>query len=186
MTEPYTVVALSPLQIPIVEPEDAVRNTKRIIGFMRTAVGIASTEGYPVKLVVIPEMAIQGMHMAFKAGDREAEKKFARTIPGPETDELAKAAREFGTYIAGELYLVADDDFPGRYFNVAFMIDPAGEVVYRRAKATSDGFEGGTLGTTNPHDLWDEWVQKKGGGDALEAIYPVAKTPDFGYIGYVI
>lgn len=186
MTEPYTVVALSPLQIPIVEPEDAVRNTKRIIGFMRTAVGMASTEGYPVKLVVIPEMAIQGMHMAFKAGDRDAEKKFARTIPGPETDELAKAARELNTYIAGELYLVADDDFPGRYFNVAFMIDPSGEVVYRRAKATSDGFEGGTLGTTNPHDLWDEWVEKKGGGDALEAIYPVAKTPDIGNIGYVI
>lgn len=186
MTEPYVVVALSPLQIPIVEPEDALRNTKRIVGFMRTAVGMAATEGYPVKLVVIPEMAIQGMHMAFRAGDREMEKKFARTIPGPETDELARAARELGTYVAGELYLVADDDFPDRYFNVAFMLDPNGELVYRRAKATSDGFEGGTLGTTNPHDLWDEWVEKKGGGDALQAIYPVAKTPDIGNIGYVI
>jgi predicted amidohydrolase len=186
MTEPYSVVALSPLQIPIVEPEDALKNTKRIIGFMKTAVGVAATEGAPVKLVVIPEMAIQGMHMAFKAGNREAEKKFARTIPGPETDELGKAARELNTYIAGELYLVADDDFPDRYFNVAFLINPQGEVIYRRAKATSDGFEGGTLGTTNPHDLWDEWVEKKGNGNALDAIYPVAKTPDIGNIGYVI
>lgn len=186
MTEPYTVVALSPLHTPIVEPEDALKNTKRIIGFMKTAVGVASTEGYPVKLVVIPEMAIQGMHMAFTAGNREAEKKFARTIPGPETDELGKAARELNTYIAGELYLVADDDFPDRYFNVAFMINPQGEVIYRRAKATSDGFEGGTLGTTNPHDLWDEWIQKKGNGNVMDAIYPVAKTPDIGNIGYVI
>ncbi|MFZ7089398.1 nitrilase-related carbon-nitrogen hydrolase [Curtobacterium sp. RRHDQ10] len=186
MTEPYTVVALSPLQIPIIEPEDALANTKRIIGFMRTAVGMAATEGHPVKLVVIPEMAIQGMHMAFKAGDRDMEKKFARTIPGPETDELAEAARELHTYIAGELYLVADDDFPDRYFNVAFMLDPNGELVYRRAKATSDGFEGGTLGTTNPHDLWDEWIVKKGGGRVMDAIYPVAKTPDIGNIGYVI
>jgi len=186
VTEPYTVVALSPLQIPIVEPEDALKNTKRIISFMKTAVGVAATEGYPVKLVVIPEMAIQGMHMAFTAGNREAEKKFARTIPGPETDELGKAARELNTYIAGELYLVADDDFPDRYFNCAFMIDPNGDVIYRRAKATSDGFEGGTLGTTNPHDLWDEWIQKKGDGNVMDAIYPVAKTPDIGNIGYVI
>lgn len=186
MTQPYTVVALSPVQKPIQEPEDALENTKRIIGFMKTAVGVASTEGAPVKLVVIPEMAIQGMHMAFTAGNREAEKKFARTIPGPETDELGKAARELDTYIAGELYLVADDDFPDRYFNVAFMIDPQGEVIYRRAKATSDGFEGGTLGTTNPHDLWDEWIQKKGDGRIMDAIYPVAKTPDIGNIGYII
>lgn len=186
MTQPYTVVALSPVQKPIQEPEDALENTKRIIGFMKTAVAVASTEGAPVKLVVIPEMAIQGMHMAFTAGNREAEKKFARTIPGPETDELGKAARELDTYIAGELYLVADDDFPDRYFNVAFMIDPQGEVIYRRAKATSDGFEGGTLGTTNPHDLWDEWIQKKGDGRIMDAIYPVAKTPDIGNIGYII
>lgn len=186
MTQPYTVVALSPVQKPIQEPEDALENTKRIIGFMKTAVGVASTEGAPVKLVVIPEMAIQGMHMAFTAGNREAEKKFARTIPGPETDELGKAARELDTYIAGELYLVADDDFPDRYFNVAFMINPQGEVIYRRAKATSDGFEGGTLGTTNPHDLWDEWIQKKGDGRIMDAIYPVAKTPDIGNIGYII
>ena len=155
MTDPYTVVALSPLQIPIVKPEDALVNTKRIIGFMKTAVGVASTEGPPVKLVVIPEMAIQGMHMAFNAGNREAEKKFARTIPGPETDELAKAAKELNTYIAAELYLVTDDDFPDRYFNVAFMINPQGELIYRRAKATSDGFEGGTLGTTNPQRVKD-------------------------------
>lgn len=186
MTQPYTVVALSPVQKPIREPEDALENTKRIISFMKTAVAVAATEGAPVKLVVIPEMAIQGMHMAFTAGNREAEKKFARTIPGPETDELGKAARELDTYIAGELYLVADDDFPDRYFNVAFMINPQGEVIYRRAKATSDGFEGGTLGTTNPHDLWDEWIQKKGDGRIMDAIYPVAKTPDIGNIGYII
>ena len=57
------------------------------------------------------------------------------------------------------------------------MINPQGEVIYRRAKATSDGFEGGTLGTTNPHDLWDEWIQKKGDGRIMDAIYPVAKPP---------
>lgn len=186
MTEPYAAVALSPLQIPIIQPEDGVKNTKRIIRFMKTAVTVATTEGFPVKLVVLPEMAIQGMHVAFRAGNREQERKFCRTIPGPETEEISKAARELNTYIAAELYLVADEDFPDRYFNIAFIINPNGDIIYRRAKATSDAFEGGGLGTTNPHDLWDEWVQKKGNGDPMEAIYPVAKTPDIGNIGYVI
>ena len=90
MTQPYTVVALSPVQKPIREPEDALENTKRIVGFMKTAVGVAATESAPVKLVVIPEMAIQGMHMAFTAGNREAEKKFARTSPAPKPTSWAR------------------------------------------------------------------------------------------------
>ena len=28
----------------------------------------------------------------------------------------------------------------------------------------------------NPHDVWDEWIKKKGKGNVMEAIYPVAKT----------
>lgn len=185
MVEPYTVVALSPRTIAIEKREDALENTKRICGFMENACMVAATEGAPAKLVVIPEMAIQGMMMNFRAGNREAEAEFAMEIPGPETEYLAEQAKALNTYIASELYLVKDDDFPDRYFNVAFMVSPRGEVVYRRAKATSDAFEGGVLGTSNPHDIWDEWVAKKGSGDPLDAIYPVAKT-DIGNIGYVI
>jgi predicted amidohydrolase len=183
--EPYAVVALSPRHSPIKKRSDAVENTKRICGFMEMAVAVATTEGAPVKLVVIPEMAIQGMKMDFRAGNRAAEAEFGMQIPGPETDILAQKARDLNTYIAGELYLVKDDDFPDRYFNVGFLISPKGEVIYRRAKATSDAFEGGTLGTSNPHDMWDDWVQKKGNGNALEAIFPVAKT-EIGNIGYAI
>ena len=58
-------------------------------------------------------------------------------------------------------------------------------MVYRRAKATSDAYEGGALGTTNPHDLWDEWIEKKGNGSELNAFFPVAST-EIGNIGYLI
>ena len=68
--------------------------------------------------------------------------------------------------------MVEDDDFPDRYFNVAFIIDPQGEVIYKRYKATSDAYEGGMLGNMNPHDILDEFVEKKGGRRCHERDLP--------------
>lgn len=184
MIEPFSVVALSPRTFQVKEREDGVKNVKRINEFMDTAVMVGAWEGAPVRLVVIPEMAIQGM-IANTPGNREKEAHFAVTIPGPETDELAKKARQHNTYIAAELYMVKDDDFPDRYFNVAFIIDPNGEVAYKRYKATSDAYEGGMLGNMNPHDVWDEWIAKKGNGNVMDAIFPVART-EIGNIGIAI
>jgi len=184
MVDPFSVVALSPRTFQVRERKDGVENVKRINRFMDTAVMVAAWEGAPVKLVVIPEMAIQGM-IANIPGNRGKEAHFAVTIPGPETDELAKKAMQLNTYIAAELYMVKDDDFKDRYFNVAFIIDPKGEVVYKRYKATSDAYEGGMLGNMNPHDVWDEFIEKKGNGDVMEAIFPVART-EIGNIGIVI
>jgi predicted amidohydrolase len=184
MVDPFAVVALSPRTFTVKERADALANVKRINEFMDTAVMVAAWEGAPVKLVVIPEMAIQGM-IPNTPGNREREAHFAVEIPGPETDELGKKARELDTYIAAELYMVRDPDFPDRYFNVAFIIDPNGDVIYRRYKATSDAYEGGMLGNMNPHDIWDEFIEKKGGGDVMEAIFPVART-EIGNIGIAI
>lgn len=163
---------------------DALANVKRINTYMDTAVMMGAWEGAPVKLVVIPEMAIQGM-IANTPGNRAKESQFAVEIPGPETEELGKKARQLNTYIAAELYMVRDDDFPDRYFNVAFIIDPSGEVIYKRYKATSDAYEGGMLGNMNPHDVWDEFIEKKGNGSVMDAIFPVART-EIGNIGIAI
>ncbi|SDS17088.1 nitrilase-related carbon-nitrogen hydrolase [Microlunatus soli] len=184
MVDPFVVVALSPRTITVNERADALQNVKRINEFMDTGAMVGAWEGAPVRLVVIPEMAIQGM-IANTPGNRAREAQFAVEIPGPETDELAKKARELNTYIAAELYMVRDDDFPDRYFNVAFIIDPRGEIVYKRYKATSDAYEGGMLGNMNPHDVWDDFVEKKGNGDVMEAIFPVART-EIGNIGIAI
>jgi predicted amidohydrolase len=185
MIDPYAIVALSPRNYTAQKREDSLENLKRIFEFMDSACMVAATEGAPVRLVVLPEMAIQGMRMDFRAGNKEAHDEMAVEIPGPETDMLGKKARELRAYIAAELLFVRDEDFPGHLFNVAFIVSPQGEVIYRRAKSTSDAYEGGALGTTNPHDLWDEWIQKKGKGNILDAIFPVAKT-EIGNIGYAI
>lgn len=184
MTEPFAVVGLSPRTYTIKERSDALANVKRINEFMDTACMVARWEGAPVRLVVIPEMAIQGM-IANDPGNREREAHFAVEIPGPETDELAKKAVELDAYIAAELYMVRDDDFPDRYFNVGFIVDPSGEIVYKRYKATSDAYEGGMLGNSNPHDVWDEFVAKRGNGSVMDAIFPVART-EIGNIGIAI
>lgn len=184
MIEPYAIVALSARTFTVEKPGDALENTKRICRFMDTACMVGAWQGAPARLVVIPEMAIQGL-VANKPGNRETERKFAVTIPGPETDELCRKAREINVYIAAELYMVKDDDFPDRYFNVGFIVSPEGKIIYKRYKATSDAYEGGMLGNSNPHDYWDEWIQKKGNGNVMDAIFPVAKTP-IGNIGIAI
>ena len=184
MIEPYAIVALSPRTFQMEKRADALASTKRICQFMDTACMVGSWEGAPVRLVVIPEMAIQGM-IANTPGNRAKEREFAMTIPGPETEELGRKAKEINSYIAAELYMVKDDDFPDRYFNVAFIVSPKGEVIYKRYKATSDAYEGGMLGNSNPHDVWDEWIVKKGNGNKMDAIFPVAKT-EIGNIGICI
>jgi predicted amidohydrolase len=81
MIEPYAVVALSPRTFTIEKREDALKNVKRICQFMDTACMVGAWQGAPVRLVVIPEMAIQGM-IANRPGNRETEAKFAAEIPG--------------------------------------------------------------------------------------------------------
>jgi predicted amidohydrolase len=184
MVEPYSVVALSPRTITIERREDALRNVKRICEFMDTACTVGAWEGAKVQLVVIPEMAIQGL-IPNQPGNRAIEAKYVMEIPGPETEELGRKAKAIDAYIAAELYMVREADFPDRYFNVGFIVSPQGEIVYKRYKATSDAYEGGMLGNCNPHDVWDEWVTKKGKGDVMEAIYPVART-EIGNIGICI
>src|SRR5699024_8945606 len=154
MIDPFVAVGLSPRTFTVKKDGDALANVKRINEYIDTAAMVGAWEGAPVKLIVIPEMAIQGM-IANTPGNRQKEKEFAVTIPGPETDELSKKAQELNAYIAAELYMVSDPDFADRYFNVAFIIDPAGDIIYKRYKATSDAYEGGMLGNMNPHDIWD-------------------------------
>ena len=59
--DPFAVVALSPRTFQMRKREDALDNAKRICRFMDAAIMVGAWEGFPARLVVIPEMAIQGM-----------------------------------------------------------------------------------------------------------------------------
>ena len=185
MIDPYTAVALSPRTIACGRREDISRNIKHILGFIDVAYGVAATEGPTPRLITIPEWTLQGPYLNFRQGDRQREAELAVTIPGPETEEIGSKAKELNVYIAGELYLVRDESFPDRYFNVAFIVGPSGDVIYQRAKTIVADYEPDQMGTTCPHDVWDQWVDIKGGGDVMDAVYPVVDT-DIGKIGIVI
>lgn len=186
MIDLYATVALSTRMIGSRTRADYRRNLSHITDFMDVACNIAATEGAPVKLVVLSESAIQGFPLAkFRGGDRKHEAALAVEIPGSETDALGQKARALGTYIAGELYLVRDPSFPDRYFNMAFLIDPVGAVICTRAKLQIEPLEAELCGTTCPHDVWDEWITVKGNGNAMDALFPVART-EIGNIGMLI
>jgi predicted amidohydrolase len=185
MIEPYTAVALSPRVSACESRDDYLRNIRHINGFIDVAHGMAATDGPPVKLIVLPEGAFQSLLVGFNGGNRAAEARMALELPGPETELLGEKARELGAFIAGNAYVVRDDDFPDRYFNYGFIIDPSGQLVYKRAKLQVEPFEPEVVASCMPHDVFDKWVEVKGGGDAMQAFYPVADT-EIGRIGMII
>lgn len=185
MTDLYTAVAVSPRVSASDTRADYRRNARHVADFLDIAYGIASTDGPPPKLFVLPEGTFQWVLPRFKGGDRALEAELCVEIPGPETEILAEKARELNTFIAANAFLVRDEDFPDRYFNVAFIIDPAGEIVYRRAKLQIEPLEPEVVGTCCPHDVWDKWIELKGGGDPMKALYPVADT-EIGKIGMIV
>ena len=162
-----------------------MRNIEHLTAFMDTAYGMAATDGPPVRLMVLPEGSFQSMLVDFKGGDRKREAEMAVELPGPETEALGRKARELNVYILADAYVVRDEDFPGRYFNKAFLISPEGEVIYTRAKLQVEPFEPEWIGTCVPHDVWDRWIEVKGDGNVMNALYPVADT-EIGRIGAII
>jgi len=122
-------------------------------------------------LVVFPEFFLTGYTFGV---DTEGWLRASIRIPGPELDGLREAAVTEAVYIAGAAYELIDD-FPGRFFNTAFLIGPDGNILlrYRKLYAMTD--------KTRPSDILDDWVERFG----YESLFPVADT-GIGRIGAII
>ena len=163
----YNAIGLQTLQF-----NEVQKNLDQISIAIDMAYTIGSQE-LPVKLICLAESAIQG----FPAGELPITE-----IPGPETEALGKKAKELDAYILGQLLFVKVPGIPeDRLFNCLFILDPNGEVIYRRAKCQLEAIE--AQWTTVPHDVWDLWTDNYGSG--LDAFYPVVKT-DIGNIGCAV
>jgi len=185
MIEPYTAVGLSTRVSACAARADYMRNIAHITSFMDTAYGMAATDGPPVRLIVLPEGTFQSMLIDFKGGNRKREREMAVDLPGPETEALGRKAKELNVYIAANAYVVRDADFPDRYFNKSFIIGPKGEIIYTRTKLQVEPFEPESVASCMPHDVWDRWIEVKGNGNIMDALYPVADT-EIGRIGMII
>jgi predicted amidohydrolase len=132
---------------------------------IRNAVNLirAAVEGEnPPKLVLMPEFALQGPPhgLAVPAWIERA----CCTIPGPITEPFQALAQKYRIFIGGHQF-DCDPEWPGRYFNTAFLIAPNGNVIIRYRRINTAAFP-------SPHDFMDAYLKRH----SMDEVFPVAKT----------
>jgi predicted amidohydrolase len=175
MTDPYIAVALQTTVRHVTRRSETEQNLRHIGNMVDLVCHICSLE-LPVRMIALGEGCIQGfadeiLHLS----PAEYCATMAADIPGPETDYLGGKARQHGIFILAQLKERLPD-FPERFFNTVFLLDPNGTVVYRHRKNVVLFVEH----STTPHDVYDQWVAMN--GDSLDAFFPVART-EIGNIG---
>ncbi len=100
--------------------------------------------------------------------------RFAIEIPGPETEAIARKAREYGVWIVFGAY-AKDSDWPGHVLSITTLIDDQGRIVDKHWKARNvkGVFPGFELFTTTIYDVLDRYVEMYG----RDAVIPVTRTP---------
>lgn len=179
MIKPYGVVGLVPTVWGIKKRADIMKNIDHLEELTHGALWLSSLD-LPVRLLVIPEGALQGFNDEALDQDMEAFlADGAIDIPGPETDRLAEMAKHHNVFIMAQAK-VRDPDWPGIMFNVGFIIDPKGEIILKHHKMSA------LLPcerSASPHDLYDQWIEKY--GNTLQSFWPVVDT-EIGRLGIMM
>jgi predicted amidohydrolase len=179
VTEPYQAIGLVPTMWGIRRREEIAKNLDHLEHLIKAAFWLGGLD-QPVRLVAIPEGALQGFTDEVMDLDHEEyARECAIDIPGPETERLGELARQWDIFIMAQAK-ARHEEFPGRFFNVGFVIDPAGEVILRHHKLVP------LLPvehSVTPHNVWDRWVELY--GETLDAFYPVVDT-EIGRLGIMM
>ncbi|HTY56799.1 MAG TPA: nitrilase-related carbon-nitrogen hydrolase [Candidatus Binataceae bacterium] len=179
MIAPYTAVGLIPTVRGIRKREDIARNLDHI-GHMVKAASWLSSLDLPVRLIALPEGALQGFNDEVLDLDHASfARECAIDIPGLETETLGLIARQHNAFLIAQAK-ARHPEWKDRFFNVGFVINPAGDVILEHYKV-SPLFP--VEHSVCPHDIFDWWVEKY--GLTLDAFWPVADT-DIGKIGIMM
>jgi predicted amidohydrolase len=179
MIRPYTAVGLVPTVRGIRKRDDIVLNLEHIAHMVKAAAWLSSLE-LPVRLIALPEGALQGFNdEVFDLDHVLYARECAIDIPGPETEALGATAREYNAFVMGQAK-AHHPDWKDRFFNVGFVIDPKGDVILRHYKL-SPLFP--VEHSVCPHDIFDWWVDKY--GLTLDAFWPVVDT-EIGRLGIMM
>ena len=169
MIAPYTAVAVQTIIRHVRDPawSDAVvrENVNRYVSLM----DYVKHRWGSAKLFVMPEFSLTGTEHGRSVEDWI---KVAHRLPGPEVEPFGNFARDNDAYVAGGT-MEFDPNYPGRWFNTAFLFDPKGELVMRYRKINGADVQG-VGNNSNPTGLYDLYVKTEGGEDAL---FPVMDTP---------
>ena len=176
---PYHAVGLIPTIWGIRNRSEIAKNLEHLAELTNTAVHVTAMD-MPVRLVAIPEGCLQGFNdEALDQDHVDYARNCAIDVPGPETDEIGRWARDLGVYIIAQAK-VRHPDFPDRFFNMGFVISPDGEVILKHYKTTPLYPSERSI---SPHDVFDQWVERY--GRTLDAFWPVVETP-IGAIGIMM
>ena len=179
MVKPYTAVGLIPTVRGIRRREDIMNNLGHLTHLVKAATWLSSLN-LPVRLIAIPEGDLQGFNDEVLDLDHvEFARECAIDIPGPETEELGKMARQYDAFIMAQAK-AHHPDWPDRFFNVGFIINPKGEVILKHYKV-SPLFP--VEHSVCPHDIYDWWVEKYGRN--LNTFWPVVDT-EIGRLGIMM
>ncbi|MCC5793395.1 MAG: hypothetical protein JJT85_01510 [Chromatiales bacterium] len=131
---------------------------------------LAAFNGYPLRLVVLPEYWMTG----FPLGETRAQwqDKAAIAMNGETGDRLARLAADAGVWLCSNHY-ETDPLFPEMYFQANVLYGPDGSTLLRYRRLIS-------LFTPSPWDVWDRYLEHYGEA----AIFPVAQT-DIGNLGTI-
>jgi beta-ureidopropionase len=177
--KPYTAVGLIPTVRGIRKRADIRVNLEHLKHLVKAAAWLSSLD-LPVRLIAIPEGALQGFNDEVMDLDHaQFTREGAIDIPGEETEILGQLAREYDTFIIAQAK-ARHPDWKDRFFNVGFILDPRGEVILQHYKV-SPLFP--VEHSMCPHDIYDWWVQKY--GRTLQAFWPVVDT-DIGRLGIMM
>ncbi|HEY3107199.1 MAG TPA: nitrilase-related carbon-nitrogen hydrolase, partial [Chloroflexota bacterium] len=168
--DPYTAVGLIPTVWGIRNRAEIQKNLEHISHLIKAASWLSSLD-LPVRLIAIPEGALQAFNDEVLDLDHVSyARECAIDIPGPETRFLGDLAKEWNAYIMAQAK-ATHPEFPDRFFNVGFAIDPNGQIILKHYKLS-------TLypveHSVTPHDVWDRWIELY--GRTLDAFFPVADT----------
>jgi len=156
---------VSPISADNLEPE-----RQKKLEYVLQLIDMAQNLGRPKDLLVFHEFPLSGFEFWW---NREQALRIAIDVPGPETARIGEKAKQYNCYIHIGCY-GKQPDWPGHFHNMGMLIDPNGEVIYKRWKlhnAPGSGF------STTVYDVLDQYVERYG----WDAVFPVART-DIGNI----
>src|SRR5438094_4616841 len=157
MISPYTAVGLIPTVRGIRRREDIKLNLEHLAHLFKAASWLSSLD-LPVRLIAIPEGGLQAFNDEVLDLDHvEFARSCAIDIPGEESDALGKLARQYDAFVIAQAK-ARHPDVKDRFFNVGFIIDPAGNVILQHYKV-SPLFP--VEHSVCPHDIldWSTWTQ---------------------------
>lgn len=179
MIKPYGVAGVIPTVWAIKNREDIKKNLDHLEELVSSALWLSSLD-LPVRLIAIPEAALQGFTDEVLDMDP---KEFVKTgvidIPGPETDRLGELAKKFNVFIMAQAK-ARNPDWPGLFFNIGFIINPKGEIILKHHKMSALL---ATERSVSPHDIYDKWIAKY--GRSLQSFWPVVDT-EIGRLGIMM